>query len=210
MNRNAMLKTLCIVGVICGVAVLQASAVVASLPATDERPSKGPTLLSDGLVTTGVDESDLLRAFRDAIVNEKLLQINKKPFYLTSAEKTSPGGGALAVSTEPNDSGFLFTITAYPSVPAAGIPASLDIRTRCAQKRGVAEDELARRIAKLNAEKRFKIYAVDNAIVIQISVYLPEVTTWDYVGRVTSSYLLGAGFLAVENAKTSSPIVEVN
>ena len=205
-----MLKTLCVVGAISGMAVLQASAVVTSLQATDERPSKGPTLLSDGLVTTGVDAPELLRAFRDAIVNENLLQNNKtkKPFYLTSSEKASPGGGALAVSTEPNDGGLNFMITAYTSIPEAGILASLDIRVSFPQKLGVAEDELARRLAKVNAERRWKIFAENKSIVIQTSLHLPEVTTWDYVRRVTHSHLLAATLFAMENAKTSSPIVD--
>lgn len=208
MKMNVILKALSIVCALSGATVLQATAVAPTWPDADTRSSAPPTLLSNGLVSVGVNPEDLLRAIREAIVNEKLVQTGRRPFYLTAAEKTSPGGGVLMISTQPNDEGFKISVMAYPGSADLGVPVSLDIRLSFAKKQGVAEDEMARRLAKVNAENRMKIFSAEDSICVQTSLSLPEVATWSHIGQAISTHAVSAMLFAAQNRDTNSPLVE--
>jgi hypothetical protein len=164
-------------------------------------------VLSDGLVTVGVDGPELLRAIRDAVVNENLRHIDKRILHLTAKEKASPGGGYLEISTEPNDGGALLSIVAIRSV-AELVPASLDFRLSFAKKKGISEDEMARRLAKANAENRLKIFSSGDSVVFQSTLVLPEVATWNHIGRGISAHLLATYAFITEESKSSSPITD--
>lgn len=204
--KRAILLSFLVAGSFDGANESQATAAHLEAPVAAVALSAPPTMLSDGIVTVGTDAPDLLRSIRDAIVNEKIMQPSKKPYYLTSSEKANPGGGSLSLCTEPNDGGIVFSIVAYAGNVELGFPASLDVVVRVPKKPGVSENEMMRRINALNGEKRLKLYISGDSVVIQTSVYLPEVASWGHIGRTTGAHVIGALFFAIEDAKSSSPV----